>query len=45
MIRGQGHNSPFEFGVRVAIQFSRTQKRIATLTPNSSDVQLNGAKA
>ena len=45
MIRGQGHNSLCEFGVRVATQFSRTQKRIATLTPNSKDVRLKGLKA
>jgi hypothetical protein len=32
------HDYLVEFGVRVAIQFSRTQKRIATLTPNSEQV-------
>ena len=30
-------NNAFEFGVRFAIQFSRTQKPIANLTPNSSN--------
>jgi hypothetical protein len=30
----------FEFGVRATIQFARTQKRIATLTPNSRDATI-----